>query len=84
MADELTALDYQRALAVQDACNLCGVVQSFAEVMKKILHDTQSTDAANSHPIAVLYADKIASLTATRTYDAFADAHRACTAKAKG
>lgn len=80
---ELTKRDYQNAIDVQYACNLCGVVQSFAKVMCKILHDTGSTDAANKHPIAILYADKIASLTGTQgaAFDAFQAAYGACVSK---
>lgn len=57
----------QKALTVQDACNLSGVVHEFSLVMSQlsILADAQGfgTDWKNTHPVAVLYSSKIASLT---------------------
>jgi len=50
------------ALAVQDACNLSGVAHSFARAMSDLLAHDLSTDQANAHPIAVVWADKIADL----------------------
>ena len=62
----LTFEDYKTALVIQDACNLSGVVHSFSRMMNKIweeAHKTQkSTDWVNKHPIAILFADKIAHL----------------------
>jgi hypothetical protein len=60
----------QEALWVQDACNLSGVVHTFSQTMtllRKILEQEPgfSTDKLNKHPIAVLYASKIASLTSS-------------------
>lgn len=61
------------ALQVQDACNLSGVVQSFArvitEVRRRLEFDRNSgTDAVNTHPICILYSDKIAHLTDTQYF----------------
>jgi len=57
----------QMALDVQDACNLSGVVHSFSRVMSFLSDEAnrtgKGTDWKNTHPIAVLFADKIASLT---------------------
>src|SRR5258708_33039861 len=65
--ETLTRRDYQDALDVQDACNLSGVVFAFARVMQKICNESNAPnrgrDWKNTHPIAVLYASKIASLT---------------------
>jgi len=55
------------ALRVQDACNLCGVAQGFARCMADLLKHNLGTDASNSHPIALLWADKIAHLTGTQS-----------------
>jgi len=58
----------QESLDVQDACNLCAVAQGFARCMSDLLkHDLGGTDATNTHPIALLWADKIAHLTGTQT-----------------
>jgi len=54
------------ALAVQDACNLCGVAQSFARAMIDLGEHTKGTDERNTHPISILWADKIAHLTGTQ------------------
>jgi hypothetical protein len=58
----------QDALDVQDACNLSGVVHGFSRAMTA-LRDTKpmSTTELNTHPVAILWADKIAQLTNTQT-----------------
>ena len=58
--DQLTKHDYQTAMDVQSACNLSGVILSFARVIVKI---PGGTDARNRHPICRLYAEQIAHLT---------------------
>jgi hypothetical protein len=67
----LTKKDYQDALNVQSACNLSGVIKSFAEVMKKIFdegfNEHKGTDWINQHPICRLYAEQIAFLTGSGT-----------------
>lgn len=72
-AEGLTLYDYKLALQVQDACNLSGVVHSFSRVMAKIWVEAhklgKGTEWANTHPIAVLYADKVAHLTGTQYSD---------------
>lgn len=79
----LTPRDYKNAILVQDACNLSGVVHSFSQAMTKIWATLEaegraSTNAANSHPIAVLYASKIASLTGCSNLGYFTEAYNAC------
>ena len=63
----LTQVDYQEALEVQDACNLCGVLQTWAKVACKVIEEMRakgkSTDWANRHPVMVLYAYKAMQLT---------------------
>jgi len=69
----LTKDDWLDAYNVQSACNLSGVVHSFAAMMVKILAESRvhnkGTDWANRHPIAILFADKVASLTGTQGGD---------------
>ena len=81
----LTQRDWAEGYQVQDASNLSGVVHSFAAMMCKILDESRArhkgTDWANHHPIAVLFADKVAHLTGTQgdmshVFDAY-DALRA-------
>jgi len=57
----------REALAVQNACNLSGVVHSFSRVMTLLweigrAEEWANTDTINCHPISVLFADKIANL----------------------
>lgn len=56
------------AIQVQNACNLSGVVLSFAKsiVRLRVLMremGRESTAEINSHPVCVMWADKIQSLT---------------------
>jgi hypothetical protein len=72
----------REALAVQDACNLSGVAHGFARAMSDLCEHGLDTDARNHHPIAILWADKIAHLTGTQNlgddliYKAYAEVHR--------
>lgn len=57
----------QEAINVQDACNLSGVVHSFSRIIKDVrerlrLEGKESTENVNTHPVCILYADKINSL----------------------
>lgn len=56
----------KEALDVQDACNLSGVAHGFARAMSDLMEHTRGTDQRNTHPVAVLWADKIAHLTNTQ------------------
>lgn len=59
----------QQALNVQSACNLTAVAHGFARAMATLssLLPEAGTDELNTHPIAVLWADKIAHLTGTQS-----------------
>lgn len=66
------------ALAVQDACNLSGVVTSFSHIIREVRARLEtegrgSTDQISAHPVCVLFSDKIASLTLSesKSMDAF-------------
>ena len=75
----LTAKDYQTALDVQSACNLSGVIFSFAHIMEKICEDVKGTDDRNNHVICRLFAEQIMFLTSSRDY---MDAYNECEQKA--
>lgn len=68
------------ALDVQDACNLSGVVQSFADAMTDLWAIAvqrgpgHGTDWVNTHPVSVLFTDKLVHL--SQAYDQGA-VHRA-------
>lgn len=77
----------QEALDVQDACNLCAVVQGFARAMLDLGTHTSGTDERNTHPVAVLWADKVAHLTGTQAPGiggTVAEAYAKCRALARG
>lgn len=76
----------QEALDVQNACNLSGVAQSFARVMIDLGEHTKGTDERNTHPVAILWADKIAHLTGTQDLgnSAVTKAYSICHDLAKG
>ncbi len=60
---------WQAALDVQSACNLSGVVISFAEAIKAIGEEAhrlgKGTEWKNHHPICVLFSTQIGHLTRT-------------------
>ena len=53
----------KEALQVQDACNLSGVVHSFARILGEMVESGMDTDTYNRHPVSILFARKISSLT---------------------
>lgn len=53
------------AIAVQDACNLSGVVHSFLDAIQAIREVNSDTLFVNTHPIVTLFLSKLASLNAT-------------------
>ncbi len=89
MEDGLTTNDFQLAIDLQDACNLSGVAISFAEVMKKICAEAnkmgKGTLWKNMHPIAILYINKMASLTGECVSGGviFDEAYRTCIVRSK-
>lgn len=72
----------EKALLVQDACNLRAVVRSFAEVIQGL--SGLGTDEVAAHPIVVMYASKVASLTACDSPSVFAVAYEATCRAATG
>ena len=79
----------QTALDIQDACNLSGVVFSFARIMQSLCDvahaEGKGTDWKNQHPIAQLFASKIADLSRVEyTGTGFSRAYDACQQLAKG
>lgn len=87
--DLLSPSDYQMALHAQSACNLSGIVISFADVMKKICTEAAAkghgTEWKNKHPIARLYAEQISHLTGggmTSDEASYARAYAECSEQA--
>jgi hypothetical protein len=79
---KLTKNDYYNAICVQDACNLSGVLTTWAKIMEKINYEArernEATDWRNSHPINVLFASKVASLTNSEITAKFSEAYGIC------
>ena len=77
----------QKALDIQDACNLGGVVLAFHDVIEAVWDEAnrqkKGTDWVNRHPICVLFADKIEQLTG-KTNTTTNDAYRLVIAMARG
>lgn len=59
---------YKDALSVQDACNLSGVVNGFSRALNDLREHVSGTDALRNHPVAILWADKVAHLTGTQSF----------------
>lgn len=54
----------KEALDVQTACNLSGVVHSFSRIISELreAEPNKGTDYYNTHPIVIVYLDKLNSL----------------------
>jgi len=72
---------YQNALLVQSACNLSGVVNAFSRSLSALQGSGFKTDAIRSHPISILFSDKISSLVGRSTPLMFTEAYRECEAQ---
>ena len=83
----LTKRDYEDAINVQDACNLSGVVQSWAKKMNRIWDEANrlklGTEFVNEHPINVMFASKVASLTGAGDSFQFSTAYEECQKRIK-
>ncbi len=83
----LTKRDYEDAINVQDACNLSGVVQSWAKMVAKVWDEARAQNAGtqfvNEHPINVMYASKVSSLTGAGDSFQFFTAYEACQERIK-
>lgn len=84
----LTSEDYKQAIRVQDACNLSGVVHSWSKMISKIWEEANAgkkgTEWVNTHPINVMFASKVASLTGCEATESFSEAYAACQDRAGG
>lgn len=71
----------QEAILLQDGCNLSGIVYSFSRSISDVrehlrAEGKESTDNVNQHPICILYASKIASLTNCEIGSEFHEAYK--------
>lgn len=81
----LTPKDYKLAITVQDACNLSGVVHSLAELLPRIREepDCTGTDFVNSHPLVVMYVNKLSALSNAEEELVFGTAYAECKKRSK-
>lgn len=86
-----SADDYRRALDAQHACNLSGIVRSFARVTEKLWAQAKAlgkgTEFVNRHPISRLYAEQIAYLSSgagVDDHESYSAAYDVCTDAAEG
>lgn len=85
-----TPHDYRMALLSQTACNLSGIVYTFAKVLHRIWNEANKngggTDAVNRHVISRLYSEQIAHLSGagcTSDYKSWEEAMKICEERAK-
>lgn len=78
----LTPEQYKRAIDVQNACNLSGVVHDFSRVMTRVWVEARKvgrgTDWVNTHPLVILYSNKISSMCGSSDSYQFSTAYDAC------
>ena len=74
---------YQDALMIQDACNLSGVVHSWATILSEMVKDGMDTETIWHHPINILFSSKVASLTGSENFDNFSKAYVECQKEAE-
>lgn len=90
MEDGLTAYDFQRAIEVQDSNSLYWVGLAFSAVLPRILAEARNKKKGtewviNTHPISVLYTNKMVSLTGECVSGGviFDEAYRTCIVRSK-
>jgi hypothetical protein len=76
----------EKAMSVQDACNLSAVVHTFEQVIQECLWTEakklgMGTDWINKHSVCVMFASKIASLTGCEDGKTFGKAFQDCSKK---
>lgn len=88
IAEGLSPREYKRAIDVQDACNLSGVVHDFSNMMTRVWvearkEEGRGTDWVNTHPIVILYSNKISSLCGSENSEQFSMAYDHCKEQAE-
>lgn len=71
----------QTAIYIQDAVNLHAILVAWNDIREKILRDIlhkEGTKAFNEHPINVMFASKVASLTQCEDGPSCSKAYDAC------
>jgi hypothetical protein len=74
----------QEAIDIQDACNLLGLSKGFAKAMQELKDELErlkqytGTDQINTHPITVLWTNKLSNLSEGSTLSDFGLAYHTC------
>ena len=79
VSDDKMKFMFHEAMEVQNACNLSGVLFSFARHMQTLCDLGLDPDARNAHPVCILFSSKIASLTGSESMDTFSEAYQSVT-----
>jgi hypothetical protein len=75
----LTYRDYSNALHALDGVNLTAITKEFAEIISAIHNECGGeTEKVWNHPISVLFAEKIYSLTKADRVEVFSRAYKEC------
>ena len=67
-----------QAIYIQDACNLCAVAQSFAEMCLDLHRAGITGDSLREHPAVILFVNKIESMTNSSVGLIFSKAYDTC------
>jgi len=76
----------EKAILVQDACNMSGVVTSMRQWLHELIDQGHDTAYCNTHPVTVMFASKVHSLAGGGLTDelVFRHAHKKCQLLASG
>lgn len=83
MEKEIIIKAAKDAIFIQDACNLSGVVHSWSRILTEVIWPWarelgKGTEWVNTHPINVMFSNKVASLTRSETFRTFDRAYEKC------
>lgn len=67
-------IEYKKALQVQSACNLTGVLNSMLEVARKVREEGGDWH----HPILRMYAEQVSFLTGGSSLESYQGAYKQC------
>lgn len=73
----MEAREYQKALDVQSACNLTGVLHSMLDAAQKVRAEGGTWD----HPVLRLYAEQVSFLTGGSSMESYQQAYKQCEEK---
>jgi len=66
------------AIDVQDACNLSGVVHSFADVCSNIMQNGGNSNTIKNNPAVILFVDKITNMIGEIDFKKYNESYEIC------